>query len=94
MYRTLKELKQAVDNLVEQQGGDAAVASFIFTCEDVQTTSENDEELYTVYCDDLEEAYPGITREVLYNLGDTDYIYSQIAEIIEQEVNRFIEERK
>ena len=94
MYRTLKELKRAIDNLVEQQGGDAAVASFIFTCEDVQTTSENDEELYTVYCDDLEEAYPGITRKVLYNLGNTDYIYSLIAETIEQEVNKLIEERE
>lgn len=80
MYRTLSELKSLVDTLIEDQGEDATCASFIYTKQDVFYFNdvENDEVYLPV--DDA--------NQVLNEVGDTDYIYQQIGELIDDEVSR------
>tara|TARA_Y100000287_G_scaffold172383_1_gene159584 strand:- start:1255 stop:1518 length:264 start_codon:yes stop_codon:yes gene_type:complete len=80
MYRTLSELKDQVNSLIEQQGENATCASFIYTKEDVFYFNdvENDEVYLPV--DDA--------NQVLNEVGDTDYIYQQIGELIDDEVSR------
>jgi len=80
MYRTLSELKSLVDTLIEDQGENATCASFIYTKQDVFYFNdvENDEVYLPV--DDA--------NQVLNEVGDTDYIYQQIGELIDDEVSR------
>ena len=46
MNRTLQQLKETVDRLIEQQGAEASCAALIFTKEDVFTMDENGNEVY------------------------------------------------
>ena len=80
MYRTLSELKSLVDTLIEDQVENATCASFIYTKQDVFYFNdvENDEVYLPV--DDA--------NQVLNEVGDTDYIYQQIGELIDDEVSR------
>ena len=79
MQRSLAELKQRVNELIESYGEDTTVAAFIFTPADVFVLDEDYEENYLPH----EQA-----EEVLAAVGDTDYIYEQIGEIIDDEVRR------
>ena len=74
MNRTLSQLKESVDRLIEQQGADASCAAFIFTKEDVFNMDENGEEVY------FDEQ---TTNKVLRNLDETDYILEQAFDCIE-----------
>ena len=65
MNRTLQQLKESVERLIEQQGADASCAAFIFTKEDV---FEMDDDGNQVYCEEK------ITNKVLNDLDETDYI--------------------
>ena len=80
MYRTLSELKSLVDCLIEQQGENATCASFVYTKEDVFYFDDiQDDEIYLSLDD---------TNQVLEEVGNTDYIYQQISELIDDEVGR------
>lgn len=74
MYRTLAELRDSINQLIEQQGGDAPVSAFIFTKEDVfEYNGETDEEDY----------FPlPFTSDVLADVGDSSYVYEQVSEMI------------
>jgi len=74
MNRTLQQLKESVERLIEQQGADASCAAFIFTKEDVFNLDENGDEVY------FDEE---ITNKVLNNLDETDYILEQAYDCIE-----------
>ena len=74
MNRTLQQLKETVDRLIEHLGEDASCAAFIFTEEDVFTMDENGEEVY--YSEE-------ITNKVLRNLDETDYVLEQAFDCIE-----------
>lgn len=74
MNRTLQQLKESVERLIEQQGADASCAAFIFTKEDVFELDENGDEVY------FDEE---ITNKVLNNLDETDYILEQAFDCIE-----------
>jgi hypothetical protein len=74
MNRTLQQLKESVDRLIEQQGAEASCAALIFTKEDVFTMDENGEE---VYCSEE------ITNKVLNDLDETDYLIEQAFNCIE-----------
>lgn len=84
MYRTLSQLKESIDKLIEQQGENATCAAFIFTKEDVFYTKEDEyfEEEYRLDSED--------TNQVLENVGDSDYIYEQVSEMIEDEIKRIV----
>jgi len=74
MNRTLQQLKESVERLIEQQGAEASCAAFIFTKEDVFNLDENGDEVY------FDEE---ITNKVLNNLDETDYILEQAFDCIE-----------
>jgi hypothetical protein len=74
MNRTLQQLKESVDRLIEQQGAEASCAALIFTKEDVFEMDENGEE---VYCSEE------ITNKVLNDLDETDYLIEQAFNCIE-----------
>lgn len=79
MQRTLADLKKRVNDLIESYGEDTTVAAFIFTPADVFILDEDYEENYLPH----EQA-----EQVLSSVGDCDYIYEQIGEIIDDEVKR------
>jgi len=80
MYRTLSQLKDQVNQLIEQQGENATCASFIYTKEDVFYFDDiQDNEIYLPLDD---------TNQVLEEVGNTDYIYQQVSELIDDEVGR------
>ena len=88
MYRSLATLRYQINKLIEQQGEDAPVAAFIFTKNDV------------IYYEDGDDGFPNLNEEkflsdddtddVLIELGGCDYIYEQVNEIIEDEVQRIL----
>ena len=74
MNRTLQQLKESVDRLIEQQGAEAPCAAFIFTKEDVFEMDENGEEVY------FDEE---TTNKVLNDLDETDYVLEKAFDCIE-----------
>jgi len=77
MARTLQQLKESVDRLIEQQGNDAPVAYWIYTNDDVFVMDEDNNPEYVSR---------EIAETVLHELEDYDYIYTVIAEAIETEL--------
>ena len=77
MARTLEQLKQSIDNLIQQQGKDAPVAAFIFTNEDVFVMDDDG---------NPDPVRREIAETVLDNVEDYDYIYTEIFNTIEQEI--------
>ena len=75
---TLSQLKQRIDKLIETQGEESPVAAFIYTKEDVV---QYDDDFNEVEIED-----DRIIEDVLYEVEDTDYIYTQIQETIEDEL--------
>ena len=86
MYRTLSELRNSIDNLIQQQGENAPCASFVFTKEDVFFYPKDENGIEDL--DTQEHLNVEDTDEVLLELGGCDYIYEQVFEIIEDEVKR------
>ena len=74
MNRTLQQLKESVERLIEQQGAEESCAAFIFTKEDVFETDDDGEQ---VYCSEE------ITNKVLNDLDETDYILEKAFDCIE-----------
>lgn len=80
MHRSLAELRDRVEVLINRHGEDASVAAFIFTYEDVFTIDKETFDESPLPKDQAED--------VLHAVGDCDYIYEQIGEIIDDEVRR------
>jgi hypothetical protein len=73
MARTLQQLKESVDRLIEQQGLTAPCSALIFTREDVYEIDENGDLLY------LEEL---ITNKVLEYLNDSEVVMQKAFDCI------------
>ena len=86
MYRTLSELRNSIDRLIEQQSENAPVAAFVFTKEDVFFYPKDENGIEDL--DTQEHLNSDDTDEVLLELGSCDYIYEQVFEIIGDEVHR------
>jgi hypothetical protein len=86
MFRTLSELRDSINRMIDEQGEDAPCASFVFTKKDVFYYQMNDDginlEEVETYLNDED------TEEVLNEVGSNDYIYEQIGEFIDDEVRR------
>lgn len=80
MYRSLSDLRDSVNRLIEQQGEDAPCAAFIFTKEDVSDCTE--------FLDDpiSSENMGDFVDAVLTDVGDSDYIYDKINEVLDDSV--------
>lgn len=79
MARTLQQLKESVERLIEHQGNDAPVAAFIFTQEDVFELDNDGNPIY-LPLDDIDV--------VLNEIETSDYIYEQVFELIDDEIRR------
>ena len=73
MNRTLQQLKESVERLIEQQGAEASCAAYIFTKEDVFNM---DDDGNPVYCSEE------ITDKVLDDLDGTDYLIEKAFDCI------------
>jgi transcriptional/translational regulatory protein YebC/TACO1 len=85
MNRTLQQLKESVERLIEQQGAEASCAAYIFTKEDVFVMNDDGEEVY------FDEE---ITNKVLNDLDETDYILEQAFDCITDYIGDCIGEIK
>ncbi len=79
---TLSQLKQRIDQLIENQGEESPVAAFIYTKEDVVQ--------YDGDFNEVEIEDDKIVEDVLSNVEDTDYIYTTIQDIIDDELKEVI----
>ena len=77
MTRTLAELRQQIDNLIQQQGENASVAAWIYTKEDVLDYPDED---VTV----TEE----VATKVIDSLDQYDHIYTEIFDCIDDELRQ------
>ena len=75
MTRTLSELRQAVNRLIQQQGENAPVAAWIYTKEDVLDYPDEDVIV-------TEE----VANRVIESLDRYDHIYTEIFDLIDQEL--------
>ena len=78
MYRTLSELRDSINSMIESQGENAPCAAFVFTKEDV----------FEYDVDDNEDKYfPTVfTEDVLCDEGGSSYIYEQVGEMIDDAI--------
>ena len=76
-FYTLKQLKEQINSLIEQQGENAPVAWWIYTNEDVFTIDEEGNEQY----ESVE-----VCEKVLSGLQDYDYIHTVIVDAIDSEL--------
>ena len=78
MYRTLSELRDSIDKMIEMEGENAPCAAFVFSCHDVFEFNEET---------DQEDYFPmSFTESVLSMVGGSDYIYEQIGELIDDAI--------
>ena len=75
MTRTLAELRKAVENLIQQQGENAPVAAWIYTKEDVLD-----------YPDESVTVTEEVATKVIDSLDQYDHIYTEIFDIIDDEL--------
>ena len=79
---TLSQLKQRIDKLIEDQGEESPVAAFIYTKEDVVQ--------YDGDFNEVEIEDDKIVEDVLSNVEDTDWIYTTIQDIIDDELKEVV----
>ena len=79
MFRTLSELRDSINSMIDAQGENAPCAAFVFTQHDV---FENDED------DNQEEYFSTLfTHDVLADVGGSSYIYEQVGEMIDDAIS-------
>ena len=78
MYRTLSELRDSVNRMIDAQGENAPCAAFVFTQHDVFEFNEetNQEDYFSSL----------FTQDVLADVGGSSYIYEQIGEMIDDSI--------
>ena len=75
MTRTLAELRQRIDQLIQQQGEQSPVAAWVFTKEDVLD-----------YPDGEFNIKEEVAVKVINNLDDYDHVYTEIFDCIDDEL--------
>jgi len=83
MNRTLQQLKETVNRLIEQQGADASCAAYIFTKDDVYVENDDCEQ---VYCSEE------IVDQVLDDLDGNDYLMEKAFDCITDYIGDYIKE--
>ena len=78
MFRTLSELRDSINSMIESQGENAPCAAFVFTQYDVvEFDGEDNQEKYFSSL---------FTQDVLADVGGSSYIYEQIGEMIDDSI--------
>ena len=91
MHRSLSDLRDSVNRLIQEQGENAPCSAFIFTKNDV--TYFGKDENGDIDLDRELSLNEEDTDKVLKELGDSDYIYEQIFEVIEDEIRRILKHK-
>ena len=76
MTRTLDELRQQIERLIQQQGEESPVAAWVYTKDDVID-----------YPDDT-SVTEEVATQVINNLDQYDYIYTEIFDRIDDELRQ------
>ena len=78
MYRTLSELRDSIDKMIESQGENAPCAAFVFTQHDVFEFNEetNQEDYFSSL----------FTQDVLADVGGCSYIYEEVGTMIDDAI--------
>ena len=91
MYCTLSQLRDSINQKIVEQGEAAPVAAFIYTSNEVVTEVVTEDNL--VVTQRLDMLHPdGVVQEVLFGIGDSDYIYEMIWDKIQIEIAEVIED--
>ena len=80
MNYTLKELKDRVNRLIEQQGEDADCAAWIYTSEDCMIRDKDDDEPKFL----PDEIKPELAERIFNDVGNIDYIYTVIQDCVDE----------
>ena len=86
MYYTLSQLRDSINRRIEQQGEDAPCAAFLFTKEDVFYYPKDENGIADL--DNPVNLNAEDTDDVLNEVGDSDWIYEQINDVIDDEIAR------
>ena len=78
MYRTLSELRNTLNQMIESQGENAPCAAFVFTKHDVFEFNEETNQ------DDYFSSH--FTQDVLCDVGGCSYIYEEVGEMIDNAI--------
>ena len=89
MNYTLKELKDRVNKLIEQQGEDADCGAWIYTKEDCHMRDENGEIDYDLHVED-----PEVLERIFDDVGNNDYIYQVIQECVDDSTEEQLDVNK
>ena len=81
MNYTLSQLRDRVNQLIENQGEDAHCAAWIYTKEDCHLKDENGEFDYDHVIEN-----PRILESIFDDVGNIDYIYQVIQECVDEVV--------
>ena len=75
MFRTLSELRDSINQMIESQGENAGCAAFVFTKEDVFEYNEetNQDDYFSTL----------FTEDVLCDVGGSSYIYEVVGGMID-----------
>ena len=91
MYYTLSQLRDSINQKIVEQGEAAPVAAFIYTSNEVVTEVVTEDNL--VVTQRLDMLHPdGVVQEVLFGIGDSDYIYEMIWDKIQIEIAEVIDQ--
>ncbi len=78
MFRTLSELRDSINSMIESQGENAPCAAFVFTQHDVFEFNEETNQ---------DDYFPTLfTQDVLADVGGCSYIYEQVGEMIDDSI--------
>ena len=79
MYRTLSELRDSINKMIETQGENAGCAAFVFTQKDVfelEGEDLNQERYFSTL----------FTEDVLADVGGSSYIYEEVCQMIDDAI--------
>ena len=79
MNYTLKQLRDRVNTLIEQQGEDAYCGAWIYTKHDCHLKDEDGEIDYNNNVEDAE-----VLERIFDDVGNIDYIYQVIQECVDE----------
>jgi hypothetical protein len=79
MNYTLKELRDRVNKMIEQQGEDAHCGAWIYTKEDCHLKDEDG----NIDCDSTVKD-PDVIERIFDDVGNIDYIYQVIQECVDE----------
>jgi hypothetical protein len=78
MYRTLSELRDSINSMIESQGENAPCAAFVFTQHDVVEFNEETNQ---------DDYFPTLfTQDVLADVGGSSYIYEEVGQMIDDSI--------